>query len=321
MQNRVPEPRETRLLDLAFEVLPRRHARHDGWTAERQRAFIEALAATGSVSRAARSINMSPEGAYNLRRAPGAESFRAAWSRALDFGVQRLVDVTMERAIDGVAVPVFWKGEQVGEKRVYNDRLAMFHMRHRLPDRYGPLNPPGRGTRHPENEAREAAEAAGLDEAKTAALAVEMFELYARKVTEERVFRLAGRVVEADFTLRQLTQLELMIELGGAAQTLIDFWFDSPWRHGGGDPGHAGAVSELLDHARRQGWEAAGDPPRPPLDLRPHPPTVHVAGGPTLAERQAAQRDAQSRIAAAQREWEAAATEEGWAEWQAAAMG
>lgn len=137
-----------------FTPVPRKH-RHDGWTPERQRAFIAALADTGSVSHAAKSINMSPEGAYYIRRAPGAESFRRAWEAALDYGVRRLVDVTMERAFNGVAVPVFWRGEQVGERRVFNDRLAMFHLRHRLPERYGPLQPPARGTKHPETVARE----------------------------------------------------------------------------------------------------------------------------------------------------------------------
>src|SRR3546814_10099883 len=52
---------------------------------------------------------------------------------------------------------------QVGERRWYNDRLAMFHMRHRLPERYGALNPPGRGTKHPATRAREAEEAAWVD--------------------------------------------------------------------------------------------------------------------------------------------------------------
>lgn len=121
----------------AFTPVPRKY-RHDGWTPERQRAFIEALAATGSVTAAAARINMSPEGAYYLRRQPGAEGFAAAWAAALDHGVQQLADVAIDRAIHGVAVPVFWRGEQVGEKRWFNDRLLMFLLRHHLPERYGP---------------------------------------------------------------------------------------------------------------------------------------------------------------------------------------
>ena len=63
----------------AFEPVPRQYNRHDGWTPERQRAFIGALADTGCVSRAARMVNMAQTNAYTLRNSPGAESFRKAW--------------------------------------------------------------------------------------------------------------------------------------------------------------------------------------------------------------------------------------------------
>jgi len=64
--------------------------RHDGWPPERQRAFIDALADTGSVKHAAKVVNMSSEDAYYLRRQPGAEEFAAAWLAALDHGIARL---------------------------------------------------------------------------------------------------------------------------------------------------------------------------------------------------------------------------------------
>lgn len=157
MKNRKPTSAKARPPLPDFTPVPRKCNRHDGWTPERQRAFIEALAATGSVTHAAHAVNMAKEGAYQLRLHPEAAEFRAAWDQALDFGVNVLVDTTMERAIHGVPVPIVYKGEVVAERRWYNDRLAMFHMRHRLPDRYGALNPPGRGTKHPETQAREAA--------------------------------------------------------------------------------------------------------------------------------------------------------------------
>lgn len=103
--------------------------RHDGWTPERQRAFIGALADTGSVKRAAMHVNMSPEGAYYLRRRPGAEGFRRAWEAALDFGVQRLKDEAFERALNGQLSPVFVGGKLKGFRRVKNDRLLMFCLR------------------------------------------------------------------------------------------------------------------------------------------------------------------------------------------------
>jgi len=120
----------------AFDAVPRKY-RHDGWTPERQKAFIGALADTGSVSRAARYVNMSPEGAYYLRRQRGAESFRRAWEAALDLGVQRLKDIAYERAIDGQLSPVFVAGKLRGFRRVRNDRLLMFCLRMNARDERG----------------------------------------------------------------------------------------------------------------------------------------------------------------------------------------
>ena len=111
-----------------FEPVPRKF-RHDGWTPDRQRAFIAALADTGSVKRAAMHVNMSPEGAYYLRRQRGSESFRRAWEAALDFGVQRLKDEAFDRALNGQLSPVFVGGKLKGFRRVKNDRLLMFCLR------------------------------------------------------------------------------------------------------------------------------------------------------------------------------------------------
>lgn len=113
-----------------FLPVPRRHERHDGWSPERQRAFIAALADTGSVSRAAAMVNMASVGAYQLRRHPQAAGFRAAWAAALDFGVTRMKDIAFERAIDGALVPVISGGRLIGYRRVFNDRLLMFCLRH-----------------------------------------------------------------------------------------------------------------------------------------------------------------------------------------------
>jgi hypothetical protein len=130
MQNRVPVPRSARPDLPDFDPVPRQKVRHDGWTPERQKAFIEALADTGSVSRAAGMVNMAQANCYTLRRAPGAESFRRAWEAALDFGVARMKDIAFERAIDGYLVPVFVAGRLMGFRRKTNDALLMFCLRH-----------------------------------------------------------------------------------------------------------------------------------------------------------------------------------------------
>lgn len=132
-KSRSDKPRQTLP---AFTPVPRKCERFDGWTPGRQRGFIEALADTGSVKAAAHKVNMTPEGAYLLRRHPEGKSFRKAWEAALALGVQRLEDVAMERALHGVEVPVYHFGAVVGTRRVYNDRLLMFLLRNRSPHRF-----------------------------------------------------------------------------------------------------------------------------------------------------------------------------------------
>jgi hypothetical protein len=128
----------TRLTILGtFTPVPRERERHDGWTPERQRRFIAALADLGSVKAAAHAVNMAPEGAYQLRRHPEASEFRKAWDTALALGVQRLEDVAMDRALNGVEVPVYSYGKLVGTRRKYNDRLLMFLLRTRAKKRFG----------------------------------------------------------------------------------------------------------------------------------------------------------------------------------------
>ena len=119
-----------------FTPVPRQTQRLDGWTPERQRAFIEALADTGSVSAACKIVAMSTHGVYHLRRSEGAEEFREAWQKALDLGVQRIEDVAMDRALNGVDEPLYSYGKLIGTRKRYNDRLLMFMLRNRSPERF-----------------------------------------------------------------------------------------------------------------------------------------------------------------------------------------
>jgi hypothetical protein len=119
-----------------FTPVPRLTQRHDGWSDERQHNFIAALADTGSVKAAAHRVNMTPEGAYLLRRHPDGASFRQAWEAALALGVQQLEDIAMERALYGQEVPVYSYGKLIGSRIVHNDRLLMFMLRNRAPTRF-----------------------------------------------------------------------------------------------------------------------------------------------------------------------------------------
>ncbi len=131
--------------------LPARYEspRSDGWTVARQDNFLKALAACGCVSDACRSVGMSRESAYELYNRPAASAFRAAWDAAHDCATPLIEGGAWERAIKGVSRPIFYKGEQVGEYRHYDERLTMFLLRFRRPHRYRDLplppviHPPG----------------------------------------------------------------------------------------------------------------------------------------------------------------------------------
>jgi hypothetical protein len=117
-----------------FDPVPSASRRRDGWTPERQRLFIFQLARIGIVSAAARAAGMSPKSAYALlKRAGEGSGFARAWGAARHEGGCKACDKAIERAIDGVAVPVFYRGRQIGEHRRYNDRLLIAALRHLHP--------------------------------------------------------------------------------------------------------------------------------------------------------------------------------------------
>jgi hypothetical protein len=116
----------------------RRRPRYDGWTEEKQRRFIEVLADTGLVGEAAKAVGMSRESAGRLRRAPDGAAFARAWDAARRHAGGLVEDIAFERAFEGVEHNVYDEnGEVVCTKRVFNDRLLMFLLRHLKPERYG----------------------------------------------------------------------------------------------------------------------------------------------------------------------------------------
>ena len=60
-----------------FTPVPTR-ARRDGWSPDKQRAFLVALGRTGQVGLAAKAVGMTHQTAWRLRKRVGAESFAAA---------------------------------------------------------------------------------------------------------------------------------------------------------------------------------------------------------------------------------------------------
>jgi hypothetical protein len=99
--------------------------RHDGWTAEKQGRFLRALASSHCVASAARAAGMSRQSAYRLRNRLRGEPFDIAWQCAFRRQYDALGEAALERALNGVEVPHFYKGELIHTSRRYDERLTV----------------------------------------------------------------------------------------------------------------------------------------------------------------------------------------------------
>jgi hypothetical protein len=225
---------------LEFEPVPRGpKPRVDGWTEEKQRAFIALLATTGSQRRAAMALGMAPYGAAKLREAPGSDSFNAAWDRALAIAAKNGTMKISTAVADAAA-------------------------------RAAQLEPqPSRLRGHePDDD-----DTPDMNEDDKIALVENLFYKWLGKLEHEREARLAGRVVAADFYLRQVTFFEITFDLM-CSQFGQDAWaIMSSLRRGGTHITQIAAtpLSQVLDEKRREMWAAMAEPPRPE-----HPPARYL---------------------------------------------
>lgn len=125
-----------------------------GWSAERQRLFLENLAETGSVHLASAAARLTARSAYRLRaRSP---AFAAAWDTADQLAVGRLSAIAFDRAINGRTEQVWQGGQLVAEKRLPSDKLLMWLLARLDPRRFAaPWELRKDGTADPQREARE----------------------------------------------------------------------------------------------------------------------------------------------------------------------
>ena len=215
---------------LDFEPVQRR-AHVNGWTPEHQRAFIAALALTGSPRQAARALGRWANGADQLRKGKSGRSFAEAWEAALELYRER----EFFRIKDNLAA--------LAEQQQARDEasLSQTHLRALPPPTPTPLEE-GQW-----DEAEYEEEPPAIEELTRA-----LFAKFIAKVRAERKARLAGRIAEADFYLRQISYFEVAIELAGE-DVLIEL------QHLRKDGVHVTDIAEtrgtrLLDRLRRKTW-------------------------------------------------------------------
>jgi hypothetical protein len=228
-----------------FAPVVRRCKRHDGSTYENQRDFVVGLAETGSTDQAAVRLERTASGAWEVRKSAGGEGFDAAWDRALALYDSRNPRPRAAPTGEGgrwarhrvrPAPPPAHGEPEEGEP--YSARRFRFAGGRGLP-RHEPT----------EEELRREAEA----------LLAGLLDRYRRKLRAERECRLAGRIVEAGFYVRQLTCIEVALDLGGRADALYDLF-----RAGDLDVLETVAtpMAVLLDALRRDYWREKGEPDR-----------------------------------------------------------
>jgi len=127
--------------ELAFTPAPQHSKRWTGINEQKQRIFIAQLAATGAVTMAAKAIGHSSSALYQLRKRDGADSFAAAWDRAVEAGARRVADLLMEYAIYGVPETISKRGQVILERRRPNIRAMQHIAASRFPENFAGIDP------------------------------------------------------------------------------------------------------------------------------------------------------------------------------------
>jgi len=109
-------------------------ARGDRWTKWKMAEFLRHLAATHSVTAAARAVGMHRRSAYKLRSRLKGQPFDIAWEAAFRHGYDDLAHAALELALEGEEVPHYHQGEIKGTHRKRHPQLMvqLLKMRNRV---------------------------------------------------------------------------------------------------------------------------------------------------------------------------------------------
>ncbi|MFL6787414.1 MAG: hypothetical protein ACJ8FC_01990 [Sphingomicrobium sp.] len=308
----------------------RRRARADGWSDEYQRAFIAALAVTGSPRKAARAIGKHAFGAEQLRKARGGASFAAAWDAAIDLCREREL-AGLKSGLTDLAAEQEQDRAQRRDLILPRDKRSSSSPSPPSREREGPTAKRWEGRSRPQGSIDAkcrwnvgGGEGMGeggedLTQAEQDALSESLVGKYLLKLQQEREARLTGQVVAADFLLRQITYFEVMIDICQSDRG-VEIW---EWLSDLRRDGHhlidiaRTPFSRFLDEARRVVWEHDPNEPERPE----HPPECYLLDrygyslepldllnpgpGMTSAQRMAELEEKYRKAAMEQAEWEA----------------
>jgi hypothetical protein len=98
--------------------------RYDGWTPEKQKRFLTALARGHNVTKACAIVGMSRQTAYALRDSARGAAFALGWKAAQLRARDSLADELMDRAFNGVRESVTGDNGSITTRHRYDNQLA-----------------------------------------------------------------------------------------------------------------------------------------------------------------------------------------------------
>lgn len=103
-------------------------------TDRRKKIFIQTLAQTGIVGRAATAAGWPRGHVYTVRKED--PEFAKLWDQAVEFATDTLEEAARTRAVDGVSKPVFQQKELVGYVTEYSDTLLVQLLKAKRPNEF-----------------------------------------------------------------------------------------------------------------------------------------------------------------------------------------
>jgi hypothetical protein len=100
----------------------------------KKRAFLEAYAYTGNITKAAEIADMPRQNHYDWMKFD--PDYPAAFKNADEAASERLETEARRRAVEGTSKPVFYQGAVCGAIQEYSDNLLMFLLKGSKPQKY-----------------------------------------------------------------------------------------------------------------------------------------------------------------------------------------
>lgn len=128
---------------------PARTPRHDGWTPDRQRQFLERIANGATVERACGAVGLAVSSAYAFRQRAAGQGFALGWKAATLLSRDRGADELMTRAMDGITDTVTRADGSIWSRHRHDNRtaLALLHRLDRMAEQ-APADPAAAAQSH-----------------------------------------------------------------------------------------------------------------------------------------------------------------------------